>query len=109
MSQQQNQTIRKWSLTGDDRIFGAVYNRPGHRDGRPITTSPVVRVLLMGAEGHPVALTESGSIYWLGEPCESFGIDAALAFIREKSGAAQLATEPPDSELRTTMAAALTA
>lgn len=75
------QTIQNWSVVGDNRIVGSAYNRPGQADGKTVLTSPVLQIRLMGAGGIPVAFTESGSAYWLGDPSPKFGIDAAEAFV----------------------------
>ncbi|MDB5750295.1 MAG: hypothetical protein JWP65_716 [Ramlibacter sp.] len=77
----QHQEIRQWSVAGDDRVVGLVYNRPGHADGQTIVTSRVVQVRLMGPAGTPVAFTESGSAYWLGDPARRFGLDNAETFV----------------------------
>jgi hypothetical protein len=84
---EQHQTIRNWAITANDRIVGAIYNRPGHVDGKTIMTSPVIQVRLMGERNMPVAFTESGNAYWLGEPAVAFGMDKAEAFVWEKSRA----------------------
>lgn len=64
-----------------NRIAGRLYNRPDKADGARIVTSPVFEVRLMGETGHPVAITEQGSVYWLDNPADSFGLDQAEAFV----------------------------
>ncbi|HYD76499.1 hypothetical protein [Ramlibacter sp.] len=82
------QRIEQWGVVGRNRLAGTVYDRPGHKDGGTIVTSPVVEVRMLGAGTwpgtYPVAFTESGSTYRLGEPSPSFGADCAGGFIRSK-------------------------
>jgi hypothetical protein len=78
---EQHQTLRQWRVGADQRIVGAVYNRPGQADGQTIMTSPVLEVRFMGARKTPVAFTESGNTYWLAEPSAGWGIDEAEAFV----------------------------
>jgi hypothetical protein len=101
----QQQGIRNWSVVGDDRIVGAVYNRPGQADGKTIMTSPVLQVRLMGEHNTPVAFTESGTAYWLGDPSPKFGIDQAEAFVWRLSRINPLAVArpAPDPMLQTTV------
>jgi hypothetical protein len=77
----EEQEIRDWCVTGEERILGNVYNRPGHTDGETIITSCVVQVRRVGESRIPMALTESGSSYWLGTPSRRFGLDKAEAFV----------------------------
>ncbi|MDB5898022.1 MAG: hypothetical protein JWP22_2451 [Ramlibacter sp.] len=81
----QHQTIRNWAVTGNSRIVGSIYNRPGHVDGKTIMTSPVLQIRLMGESNTPVAFTESGNAYWLAEPSVAFGLDKAETFVWEMS------------------------
>lgn len=81
----QEQEIRDWCVAGDDSIAGNVYHRPGHADGETIITSPVVQVRLVGAARIPMAVTESGSAYWLGAPSRRFGLAQAEAFVARMS------------------------
>lgn len=85
------QRIEKWGVVCGNRLAGTVYDRPGHKDGGMIVTSPVVEVRMVGTGTWPgtcpVAFTESGSAYRLGEPSPSFGIDCADGFIRSKLAA----------------------
>jgi hypothetical protein len=83
------QTIRCWSVVGPDRLAGELYNRPGQPDGQKMMTSPVVEIRFLGKVKTPVAVTRSGSTYWLGEPSPDFGLDAAQDFVYRKSRAAQ--------------------
>ena len=96
------QRIEGWSVVGQGRLAGHVYNRPGHRDGGMIVTSPVIEIRIMG-EGawpstYPVAFTASGNAYRLGRPSDTFGVQAAEAFIYGKlSGSAG---EEPEFDAR---------
>jgi hypothetical protein len=83
----EHQTIVKWAVVGSDRLIGAIHHRPGTASGKTIMTSPVVQVRFMGVQRTPVAFTESGNAYWLGEPADSFGLDRAEAFVWQKSRA----------------------
>jgi hypothetical protein len=89
---EQHQTIRNWAVTGNNRLVGAIYNRPGHVDGKTIMTSPVLQIRLMGERNTPVAFTESGNAYWLEEPAVAFGAVKAESFVWEKSR-----IDPPDA------------
>jgi hypothetical protein len=84
----QGQRIEDWGVVANDRLSGAVHNRAGHRDGAMIVTSPVVEIRLMGSgdwsDTYPVAFTESGNAYRLGQPSNSFGIERAEQFINAK-------------------------
>jgi len=85
------QRIEDWGVVANDRLAGAVHNRAGHRDGAMIVTSPVVEVRLMGGGGwsdtYPVAFTESGNSYRLGQPSSSYGMGRAEQFIHAKLSA----------------------
>src|SRR5690348_11909962 len=78
--------LEQWKVMANGRLAGNVYNRPGHRDGARIVTTPVVEVRLMGAGTwtgtYPVAFTESGSAYRLGTPAKVFGVALAKRFVR---------------------------
>lgn len=80
---QQYQAIREWSVIGDHRLSGRVFNRPGKADGGNIVTTPVKRVELRSSEGssYPVAITSSGSEYLLGNPARHFGLNKAEDFV----------------------------
>jgi len=78
-------TLHDWRVVGDNRLVGSAYNRPGQADGKTVMTSPVLQVRLMGEHNIPVAFTESGSAYWLADPADQFGIDAAEAFVWKMS------------------------
>ena len=78
-------TIHEWSVVGYDRIVGLVRAGPDPR-GKAIMTSPVLRISFLGAARTPVALTQSGSLYSLGEPAEGFGTQRAQDFLRYKAG-----------------------
>jgi len=88
MRSSEGQRIENWGVVANERLAGAVHNRAGHRDGAMIVTSPVVEIRLMGAGGwsdtYPVAFTESGNAYRLGQPSSSFGIQRAEQFIHAK-------------------------
>ncbi len=79
------QAIRYWSVAGRDRLIGDIYNRPGTTDGTKMMTSPVVEVRFMGEPALPIAVTRSGSQYWLGDPAQSFGAAAAEQFVHRLS------------------------
>lgn len=79
------QAIRFWSVAGRDRLVGDIYNRAGTADGTKMMTSPVVEVRFLGEPALPVAVTRSGTQYWLGDPAESFGSDAAEEFVHRLS------------------------
>ena len=83
---EREQTIVQWSVVGHDRLIGTIFGRLG-KGGAPRTvmTSPVVKVRLVGAEGRPVAITQSGSVYRLGEPAEVFGQARAEKFVTAKA------------------------
>jgi hypothetical protein len=85
ISEDQYQTISRWSVVGNDRIVGGIHNRPGTEGGGRIMTSPVVEVRFAGVDGTPVAYTESGNAYWLGLPATSFGNDRAARFVWHKA------------------------
>lgn len=77
--------IEKWAVVGHDRIVGTAFNRDSATDGHTVITSPVAFVRMMGGMATPVAFTESGSAYWLGEPAAHFGMDRAEHFVWFKS------------------------
>jgi hypothetical protein len=83
-----SRTIHAWSVVGYDRIVGMVRAGTDPR-GKAIITSPVLRISFLGAARTPIALTQSGSLYSLGEPAVSFGTERAQDFLRYKAG------EPP--------------
>jgi len=91
MNSSHGQRIENWGVVANDRLSGAVLNRAGHRDGAMIVTSAVVEVRLMGggdwSDTYPVAFTESGNAYRLGQPSRSFGMDRAERFIHAKLSA----------------------
>jgi hypothetical protein len=98
----QYQTIRKWSVVGNGRLMGTLCNGPGQADGKTIMTSPVVQVRPMGELRAPVAFTESGNAYCLGDPAPAFGLERAEHFIWHKLRAA-VAPPHPDPGLQTTV------
>lgn len=85
------QRIENWGVVANDRLAGTVYNRPGHRDGGMIVTSPVVEIRILGGHAWPgaraVAFTESGSAYQLGKPSDSTAAQQARQFIYAKLAA----------------------
>lgn len=87
-----SRTIHGWSVVGYDRVVGLV-RAGGDPRGKAIMTSPVLRVSFLGKARTPVALTQSGSLYVLGEPADSFGAERAQDFLRYK------AAEDPASPL----------
>jgi len=95
-------TIRRWSVVGNDRIMGSVSERSRPGDGKTIMTSPVVQVRLLGELRTPLAITQSGSAYWLADPAENFGLERATRFVAQKARAAT-PPEQPDPSLRTTV------
>lgn len=97
------QTIREWSVTANGRLVGAVFNRPGQADGRTILTSRVVEVRLLGEPASPVAFTESGTAYWLGDPSAQFGLDQAETFVWRMSRAEPAAPEDGPDPMGQTM------
>jgi hypothetical protein len=78
------QILLDWSVTGRDRLMGAVYHRPGHGEGRRVLTSPVVELTAVGAPPTFVAITQSGSRYCLGLPARRFGQAGMDAFIARR-------------------------
>jgi hypothetical protein len=80
------QLIVQWAVVGHDRLLGTMFGRNG-QGGTPRTvmTSPVVQVRLVGTSSRPVAVTESGSAYRLGEPSELFGQARAEKFVTAKA------------------------
>lgn len=83
---ERERTIVQWSVVGHDRLLGTIFGPLG-QGGAPKTvmTSPVVQVRLVGSAGRPVAYTESGSAYRLGEPAELFGQARAEKFVTAKA------------------------
>jgi hypothetical protein len=67
-------------------------------------TSPVLRISFLGAARTPVALTQSGSLYALGEPADSFGNARAQDFLRYKAGEATATGAQPSPRLPTSLA-----
>jgi hypothetical protein len=55
----------------------------GQKDDRTIITSSVVRVRFEGDPPLPIAVTASGSEYWLGEPSEKVGPSAEQFMARK--------------------------
>jgi hypothetical protein len=79
-------TIVQWSVVGHDRLLGTIFGPLGQGGApRTVMTSPVVQVRLVGTSGRPVAFTESGSAYRLGEPAELFGQARAEKFVTAKA------------------------
>lgn len=93
--------IDKWAVVGHDRIVGTLANRSSAADGRTVITSPVVHVRLMGESLTPVAFTQSGSAYWLGEPAGHFGTGQAEHFIWFKSRRIEAQPAQVDPMMRT--------
>lgn len=88
MQDGQAQRVEDWRVVGGDKLAGKVFNRPGHRDGGTIVTSPVVEFRMMGVgtwpATYPVAFTASGNAYRLGRPSVAFGMEQGKAFIYAK-------------------------
>lgn len=67
--------IEAWAIVGDTCVYtppevkfltGKVFGSPNHPDGTRITTSEIV------SHRDGLVTTASGSVYELGEPCQSF-------------------------------------
>lgn len=83
---EREQIIVRWSVVGRDRLLGTIFGPLGQGGApRTVMTSPVVQVRLVGSSGRPVAFTESGSAYRLGEPSELFGQARAEKFVTAKA------------------------
>lgn len=95
-------TIRKWSMVGDGRLMGGVFDHPRHQDGKVIMTSPVSMVRMMGRLQAPVAITVSGTAYWLGPPAPAFGVARARAFVKHKLLEGEAQSPPAEAAMRTT-------
>lgn len=93
-------TIHGWSVVGYDRVVGLLRTGSGDR-GKAIMTSPVLRISFIGKSRTPVALTQSGSLYALGEPAEGFGAERARHFLDYKAADARKPGEPPTPRLPT--------
>ncbi|MFI4927927.1 MAG: hypothetical protein ACHP7E_09610 [Burkholderiales bacterium] len=86
VGREREQIIMRWSVVGHDRLLGTIFGPLGQGGApRTVMTSPVVQVRLMGSSGRPVAFTESGSAYRLGEPSELFGQARAEKFVTAKA------------------------
>lgn len=94
-------TIDRWSVVGYDRIVGTIRERFGGSAGKTIITSPVMRVRRVGDSGAAVALTQSGSLYWLATPAATFGAALAEHFLDYKSR--PLPSGNADQSMRTTV------
>lgn len=97
------QTITRWSVVGNGRLFGRIHHRPGTPDGNIIITSPVVQVRFVGVDGTPLAFTESGNAYWLGTPAENFGVARAQEFVWHKARIGEAPARAPQPEQATTL------
>jgi hypothetical protein len=98
------QRIEQWTVLGGNRIAGQVYNRPNHLDGTRIVTSPIAEIRMMGdgswMDTYPVAFTESGHAYRLGQPARSFGACSAKDFVHATMDSGEARQEPRrDGEL----------
>lgn len=96
----QSRTIHGWSVVGYDRVVGRV-RAAGDARGKSIMTSPILRISFLGQARTPVALTQSGSLYVLGEPAESFGTGRAQDFLHYKAGEATAPGVQPAPRLPT--------
>jgi hypothetical protein len=95
-------TIHEWSVVGYDRIVGMVRAGTDPR-GKAIMTSPVLRISFLGAARTPIALTQSGSLYSLGEPADGFGTERAQDFLRYKAGETATPAVQPAPRLPTAL------
>ena len=94
--------IQGWAIVGYDRIVGLLRGRAGE-GGKAIMTSPVLRISFVGSRRTPVALTQSGSVYALGTPAESFGAQRAEHFLLYKCGALEAPKQGPAPRLPTSL------
>ena len=94
--------IDGWAIVGYDRIVGMLRATAG-LPAKTIMTSPVLRVSFLGAARTPVALTQSGSLYALGEPADIFGTERAQDFLRYKAGEAPAPAAAPAPRLPTSL------
>jgi hypothetical protein len=85
VAEDRHPVVHQWSVVGHDRILGTVFGKGDGPDGRIVITSPVIAVVRTGRKIGAVALTQSGSIYWLGDPSEAFGVAQAEHFLWFKS------------------------
>lgn len=94
--------IDGWSIVGYDRIVGML-RATADLPAKTIMTSPVLRISFLGAARTPIALTQSGSLYALGEPADSFGSERAQDFLRYKAGEAAAPGAVPAPRLPTSL------
>lgn len=94
--------IDAWSIVGYDRIVGML-RAAADLPGKTIMTSPVLRISFLGAARMPIALTQSGSLYALGEPADTFGNERAQDFLRYKAGEATPPSAVPAPRLPTSL------
>lgn len=72
--------IDQWRVVGDKRVCGIAKNRFGKADGGTIITSPVIRIIHTPG-GVPLAVTQSGSHYQLGDIAPGIGAHQAAEFM----------------------------
>lgn len=84
----QMQVIQSWSVAGVDRLVGEVFVPGKSSGGRTVITSRVKQVIFKGSPLTPVAVTASGSEYWLGTPSEKVrGDERPEEFVARKNAA----------------------
>jgi hypothetical protein len=93
--------IRSWHVVGHNRVVGDLYNHPEKVNGTRIVTSAVVEVQFKGTPSIPMAVTRSGTAYWLGEPARGFNVKAAEEFVHRMSRAKSQEADPDASTLPT--------
>lgn len=94
--------IHGWSVVGYDRLVGLLRSDEGERD-KAIMTSPVLRVTFLAGSHAPIALTQSGSVYALGAPADSFGAQRAEHFVLYKAGLIEGEAAAPAPRLPTSL------
>lgn len=78
------QTLDHWQVTLLGSLSGRVVLVGSQRHGQWIRTSPVLEVRLVGANRQPMAVTESGTSYLLGELAAGFSLDDAEQWVHDK-------------------------
>jgi hypothetical protein len=85
--------IQEWSTDGE-HISGRVFSHGRYPDGTAMVTSPIVALRLVGEQARPLVTTRSDSVYWLGDPSRTFGLEQAQAFVLRMLRDASPAPDP---------------
>ena len=75
--------IEHWTVLAGDRLVGSLRSLDGRSESRVVVTSRVTCVLMKGDPPCPIAVTSTGSEFWLAQPARARQ-EASQQFVARK-------------------------